>query len=290
MPSLSYVAPTTIEEAIKALSGASGPARVLSGGTDLLVQLRSKRIQPSLIVDTKHLPGLMGIKEDGGGFVIGAATPCAVIGEHAKFSAAFPGVTEGANLIGSTQIQGRATLAGNLCNASPAADSVPAMIAAGAACVIVGPMGKREVPVEQVCTGPGKTSLAKDEFIVEFKFPKKAARTSDAYLRFIPRTEMDIAVVGAGVSVTLDDKGVCTAAKVCLGAVAPTAVVVPDAAKALIGAKLDDATLAKLDAAARAACKPIDDKRGTIDYRIKVAGVIARRTAAIAFERAGGAK
>jgi CO/xanthine dehydrogenase FAD-binding subunit len=290
MSSLSYVAPTTIDEAIKALAGASGLARVLSGGTDLLVQLRSKRIQPALIVDTKHLPGLMGIKEDGGGFVIGAATPCAVIGEHAKFSAAFPGVTEGANLIGSTQIQGRATLAGNLCNASPAADSVPAMIAAGASCVIVGPKGKREVPVEQVCTGPGKTSLAKDEFIVEFKFPKKAARTSDAYLRFIPRTEMDIAVVGAGISVTLDDKGVCTAAKVCLGAVAPTAVIVADAAKALIGSKLDDAALAKLDAAARAACKPIDDKRGTIDYRIKVAGVIARRTAAIAFERAGGAK
>jgi CO/xanthine dehydrogenase FAD-binding subunit len=290
MPSMSYVAPTTIDEAIKALAGASGPARVLSGGTDLLVQLRSKRIAPSLIVDTKHLPGLMGIKEDGGGFVIGAATPCAVIGEHQKFSAAFPGVTEGANLIGSTQIQGRATLAGNLCNASPAADSVPAMIAAGATCVIVGPKGKREVPVEQVATAPGKTSLAKDEFIVEFKFPKKAAHTSDAYLRFIPRTEMDIAVVGAGISVTLDGKGVCTAAKVCLGAVAPTAVIVPDAAKALIGSKLDDATLAKLDAAVRAACKPIDDKRGTIDYRIKVAGVIARRTAAIAFERAGGAK
>jgi carbon-monoxide dehydrogenase medium subunit len=287
---LSYVAPTTIDEAIKALAGASGLARVLSGGTDLLVQLRSKRIQPSLIVDTKHLPGLMGIKADGGGFVVGAATPCAVIGEHKAFSSAFPGVTEGANLIGSTQVQGRATLAGNLCNASPAADSVPAMIAAGATCVIVGSKGKREVPVEQVCTGPGKTSLAKDEFIIEFKFPKKAPRTSDAYLRFIPRTEMDIAVVGAGVSVTLDDKGVCSAAKVCLGAVAPTAVVVADAAKALVGNKLDDATLAKLDAAVRAACKPIDDKRGTIDYRIKVAGVIARRTAAIAFERAGGAK
>jgi carbon-monoxide dehydrogenase medium subunit len=290
MASLSYVAPSTIEEAVKALAGASGPARILSGGTDLLVQLRTRRIAPALIIDAKKLPGLMGIREDGGGFVVGAATPCAVIGEHKKFSAAWPGVTEGANLIGSTQIQGRATLAGNLCNASPAADGVPAMIAAGVTCVVVGTKGKREVPVEQIATGPGKTSLAKDELIVEFRFPKKAARTSDAYLRFIPRTEMDIAVVGCGINLTLDDKGVCTAARVVLGAVAPTAVVVPDAAKALIGSKLDDATLAKLDAAARAACKPIDDKRGTIDYRIKVAGVLARRTAAIAFERAGGAK
>ena len=289
MPTMSYVAPTSVKDAIAALSGAKGVAKVLSGGTDLLVQLRTGRIKPDLIVDLKKISSLIGIKDEGGGaFTIGASTPCAELGEHAALCKAWPGVIEAANLIGSTQIQGRASLAGNLCNASPAADSVPAMIAAGVSCVIAGPSGERTVPVEAICTGPGKTSLAKGEFLVAFKLPKRAAKSSDAYLRFIPRTEMDIAVVGVGVDVTLDGKGVCTAARVVLGAVAPTAVIVADAAKALIGNKLDDATLAKLDAAARAACKPIDDKRGTIDYRIKVSGVLARRTAAIAFERAGG--
>jgi carbon-monoxide dehydrogenase medium subunit len=192
------------------------------------------------------------------------------------------------DLIGSEQIQGRASLAGNLCNASPAADSVPAMIAAGAVAVVVGANGRREVPVEAIPTAPGRTSLAKDEFILEIRLPPRPAHSGDAYLRFIPRTEMDIAVVGCGVNVTLDAAGVCTAARVVLGAVAPTAVVVADAAAALIGHKLDAATLAKLDAAAQAACKPITDKRGTIEYRTKVAGVMARRTAAIAFERAQG--
>jgi len=184
-------------------------------------------------------------------------------------------------------VQGRASLAGNLCNASPAADSVPALIAARATCVIVGSSGKREAPVESICTGPGRTSLARDEFIIEFRLPKRAPRSADAYLRFIPRTEMDIAVVGAAVDLTRDASGVITDARVVLGAVAPTAVIVPDAAAALTGHKLDDAALAALDKAARAACKPISDKRGTIEYRIKVAGVMARRAAAIAYQRAG---
>ena len=192
------------------------------------------------------------------------------------------------DLIGSEQIQGRASLAGNLCNASPAADSVPAMFAAGAIAVVAGSKGRREVPVEQIPTAPGRTSLAKDEFILEIKFPARPQRSSDAYLRFIPRTEMDIAVVGCGISVTLDAGGTCTAARVAIGAVAPTVLLVKDAADALIGHKLDAETLAKLDAAARAACKPINDKRGTIEYRTKVAGVLARRVAAIAFDRAMG--
>jgi carbon-monoxide dehydrogenase medium subunit len=287
MPSLNYAAPTTIPDAVKLLSGASGLAKVMSGGTDLLVQLRSGRVKPSLIVDTKKLPGIKGITESADGFVIGAATSGAEIGEHAGLCDAWPGVVEGTNLIGSTQVQGRASLAGNLCNASPAADSVPAMIAARATAVVVGPNGKRTVPVEQIVTGPGRTSLAKDEFILEFHLPKPKPRSADAYLRFIPRTEMDIAVVGCGVNVTLNADGSCADARVVLGAVAPTQVIVADAARALIGHKLDEPTLAALDAAARAACNPISDKRGTIEYRIKVAGVLARRTAAIAFERAG---
>jgi len=288
MPGLTYSAPTTVDDAVKLLAGSSGLAKVLSGGTDLLVQMRSGRLKPELIVDTKKIPGIMEIREEGGAFIVGAATPGAVVEAHPGMNKAWPGVVEALDLIGSTQVQGRCSLAGNLCNASPAADSVPALYAAGATAVIVGAKGRREIPVEQVPTSPGRTSLAKDEFILEFKFPPRPAHSGDAYLRFIPRTEMDIAVVGCGISVTLDDKGVCTAARCSLGAVAPTVLLVKEMADALIGHTLDDATLAALDKAAQAACKPINDKRGTIEYRTKVAGVLARRVAKIAFDRASG--
>jgi CO/xanthine dehydrogenase FAD-binding subunit len=287
MPRVSYAAPTSVDEAVKVLAGASGTTKVLSGGTDLLVQLKSGRLKPDLIVDTKRIPGIIGIREEGGYWVIGAATPGVMISANPRLEHDWPGIVEGVDLIGSTQIQGRASIVGNLCNASPAADSVPPVIAARATAVIAGPGGKREVPVEQIVTGPGQTSLQKGEFVTEFKVPKPKPRQSDAYLRFIPRTEMDIAVVGCAVNVTLDAGGTCTDARVVLGAVAPTQLVVEDAAKTLIGHKLDDATLQALDAAAQRACKPINDKRGTIEYRIKVAGVLARRAAAIAFERAG---
>jgi len=290
MTSLSYAAPTSVDDAVKLLAGSAGLAKVLSGGTDLLVQMRSGRVKPELIVDTKKIPGVIGIREENGAFIVGAGTPGAVVEAHAGMTAAWPGVVEALDLIGSTQVQGRCSLAGNLCNASPAADSVPAMFAAGVVAVVVGGNGRREIPVEQIPTGPGRTSLAKDEFILEFKFPVRPARSSDAYLRFIPRTEMDIAVVGCGISVTLDANGVCTAARVALGAVSPTVILVPAAAETLIGHKLDEATLAKLDAAAQAAAKPISDKRGTVEYRTKIAGVLARRTAAIAFDRAAGIK
>ncbi len=285
MPRLSYAAPVSVPDAIKLLAGAEGLAKVMSGGTDLLVQLRSGRTKPELIVDTKKIPGIIGIRETADGWVVGAATPGAELSEHAGFSAAYPGVVEGTNLIGSTQVQGRASLAGNLCNASPAADSVPAMIAAGAVVVVVGPNGQRSVPVGQIVIAPGRTSLAKGEFILEFHFPKVKAKQADAYLRFIPRTEMDIAVVGCGVNLTLDAGGVITAASVVLGAVAPTQVAVD--ASAIVGSKLDDAALAALDTAARAACNPITDKRGTIEFRTKIAGVLARRAAKIAYDRAG---
>ena len=290
MPHLTYAAPATVEDAVRALAGAAGVAKPLSGGTDLLVQLRTGRAKPDLIVDTKRIPGMMGVREEGGAFIIGAATPSAELGEHLALKKAWPGLVEAAKLIGSTQIQARATLAGNLCNASPAADSVPAMIVARVTCVIAGPGGRREAPVETICTGPGRTSLARGEMIVAFKLPPRPPRSGDAYLRFIPRTEMDIAVVGCGVNLTLDASGVCSDARVALGAVAPTAVLVPEAAKALIGRKLDETALQALDAAARQACKPIDDKRGTVDYRIKVAGVLARRATATAFARAEAAR
>ena len=285
MPRVNYTAPTTVADAVKALAGA-GQARVLSGGTDLLVQLKSGRLKPDLIVDTKRIPGMIGIREEADAFVIGAATPGVMISADERLERAFPGIVEGVDLIGSQQIQGRASIAGNLCNASPAADSVPPVIAARAIAVVAGPGGRREVPVEQIVTGPGQTSLAKGEFVTEFRIPKPKLRQADAYLRFIPRTEMDIAVVGCAVNVTLDADHTCTDARVVLGAVAPTQVIVAGGAEALVGHKLNPETLARLDSAAQAACKPINDKRGTIEYRTKVAGVLARRAATLAFERA----
>ena len=282
-----YEAPNTIDHAVALLATEPGEARVLAGGTDLLVQMRTDLIEPALLVDIKGIPELRQIKEEGGGFRVGAAATGAELKEHPRLGTVWPGVVEAANLIGSTQIQGRASMGGNLCNGSPAADSVPALIVAGAKASIVGPKGRRDVPVEDVMLAPRKLALAKGEIVASFLLPPRPARTGDAYLRFIPRSEMDIAVVGCGVCLTLDAGGTCTAARVSLGAVAPRPLLVAEAARALIGSKVDDAALKKLDAAARAACQPIDDKRGTREYRIKVAGVLARRAALIALERAG---
>ena len=286
MTSLQYEAPETVEDAVRLLADADGEARALAGGTDLLVQLRTDMVRPGLIVDLKRIPRLMEVSANGAEIRVGAAVSGAVLGKSEAVKAAWPGVVEALELIGSTQIQGRASLGGNLCNGSPAADSVPALIAAGAVCEVAGPGGTREVPVEDVVTGPGQLALGPGEIVVSFAMPKPPPRSGDAYLRFIPRTEMDIAVVGAGVALTLGEDGVCTHARLGLGAVAPRPLLVADGAKALIGTKVDDDALAALAAAASAACDPIDDKRGTIEYRVKVAGVLARRAALIALERA----
>jgi len=283
-----YERPDTIKQAASLLAKEKGKAFVLAGGTDLLVRLRTGFIEPDLIVDIKRIAATRTIQATAAGFRIGAAVSGAELGEHAKVGKAWPGVVEAVNLIGSKQVQGRCTMVGNLCNASPAADSVPALVAAGAKAVIAGPRGRRTVPVEQVPVAPGRTSLKKGEIIESILLPKRPARSGDAYLRFIPRTEMDIAVVGVAVSVTLDAKGVCKTARVSLGAVAPTVLLVPEAAKALIGSKMDKKALDALAAACSAACRPIDDKRGTQHFRIKVAGVLARRAAQIARKRAGG--
>jgi carbon-monoxide dehydrogenase medium subunit len=285
---MEYRSARSVNEAVELLAEHDGAAHVLAGGTDLLVKLRAGFVAPKLVVDVKAIPQLRAIESDARGFRIGSAVSCAEIGEHAALAAAWPGVVEALQLIGSTQIQGRATLGGNLCNASPAADSVPALIAAGALCQVAGPGGEREVSVEKIVTGPGRTSLARGEFVLGFRLEKPRPRSGDAYLRLIPRTEMDIAVVGVGVALALDEAGVCTHARVGLGAVAPRPLLVAEAARALIGARVDDKALAALAAAASAACKPIDDKRGTVAYRVKVAGVLARRAARIALDRARG--
>ena len=288
MTDIRYVAPRTLDEAIGAFAAAGSAARIMAGGTDLLVQMRSGMVRPGLIVDIKGIDEMMIIEETrDGGFRVGAAVSGMALAEHAKFGKVWPGVLEAVNLIGSKQVQGRASAGGNLCNGSPAGDSIPAMIAAGAVVTLQGPSGRRELPVEQVPAGPGRTNLKPGEILVSFTLPARPPGSSDAYLRMIPRTEMDIAVVGLGASLTIKD-GVCTAARIGLGAVAPTALLVDAAGKALVGSKLDDKALETAAEACRAACRPIDDKRGTIAYRVKTAGVLLKRTVAIAAKRAGG--
>ena len=288
MEAIQFQKPETVDEAVKLLQNAEGDARILAGGTDLLVQLRAHMIDPGVIIDIKSIEETRTLTKNGdGSYTIGSAVAGAEAHERDDITADWPGVVEAWDLIGSTQIQGRASLGGNLCNASPAGDSVPAMVAAGMTANIAGPDGRRSIPVEEVTVGPGKTSLKKGEFVVSFNLPARPAKGGDAYLRLIPRTEMDIAVVGCGAALTLDDSGTVTSAKISLGAVAATVLVVEDAAKAIIGTKLESEALSALDAACQAACSPIDDKRGTVEYRTKIAGVLGRRAVTIAAERAG---
>jgi CO/xanthine dehydrogenase FAD-binding subunit len=285
---LRFERPASAKEAALLLAASSGRARVLAGGTDLIVQMRSGRLTPELIIDVKNIEEMVSIKREAHGWRVGASVACMDLARHAGFCESAPGVIDGANWIGSIQVRSRATMGGNLCNASPAADSVPAMMAVDAQASIEGPNGRRDVPVQDIPIGPGKTSLQPGELVVSLFFPDLPSRASSAYVRFTPRTEMDIAVVGAGVAIGLDERGICTHAKVCLGAVAEKAIVVPQAAQALVGTPIDEVALAALSAAASAAARPITDKRGTVEFRTKLAGVIARRTALKAFERAKG--
>lgn len=280
----SYSAPTSLAEATSALAENEG-ARPLAGGTDLLVQARLGITSPHTVVDLKHIPELMEISLDDQRLRLGAAVPGAVVTAHPDIGRLFPGFTEALGIIGSSQIQGRASVGGNLCNASPAADSVPSLIANSAVCHIAGPNGNREVAAEEFNTGPRSNCLAPGELLVAVEFPVPEPRSSDAYLRFIPRTEMDIAVAGAAVALTLDDSGVCTAARVAIGAVAPTALLVPAAAAALVGSSLDEASLEAAGRAASEASRPITDKRGPAEYKTSVVGVLVRRAAVIARDR-----
>lgn len=283
-----YERPHSIDDAVRLLTGEDGMAVVLAGGSDLLVKMKGGFVEPNLIVDIKAIAGLKEIMQTDAGFSIGAAVPCAVLGENGALKAAWPGVVEAAKLIGSKQVQGRCTIVGNLCNASPAADSVPALAAAGAKASIVGPGGRRMVAVESIPISPGKTILSKGEIIESIFLEKRPVRSSDAYLRFIPRTEMDIAVVSAAINLSLNTDGIIEKARVVLGAVGPTILIVEEASQFLIGRKPDDATLEKLAAICSSACRPIADKRGTVEFRKKVVGVMAKRVAASAYTRAGG--
>ncbi|MEM6660042.1 MAG: xanthine dehydrogenase family protein subunit M [Pseudomonadota bacterium] len=285
---MEYHSPASFAEASALAANSTGITRFLAGGTDVLVQLRSDLVAPDTLIDIKKINGVGDITRNAdGSWTLGVAATGAEMSEHPDLGREWPGIVEAMDMIGSTQVQGRATLTGNLCNGSPAADSVPAMVAAGVTVIATGPDGDREVRVEDIPTGPGKTSLAKGELISAVNIPARGDMAGDAYLRFIPRTEMDIAVVGVGVSLRLDGD-IVTEARVALGAVAPTVLLVGDCAAAIIGSPLDDTALNALAAAASAACNPIDDKRGTVAFRTEVAGVLAKRAAKIAYARAKG--
>ena len=285
MQSTRYEAPETVADAVRLMQDDPN-AEALAGGTDLLVQHRMGATRAASFIDLKRIPELVTISFDEREMQLGAAAAAAVIVEHPDVTRLWPGLAEAVGLIGSTQIQGRGTVGGNLCNGSPAADTTCPLIVNGARAVVTGPAGERIVKVEDFSVGPGRTVLERGEVLVALRVPRPAARSADAYLRLIPRTEMDIAVAGAAVSVTLDEQGVCTAARVAIAAVAPTALLVPEAAQALIGSPLDDESLQHAGAAASAAARPIDDKRGTATYRRTVVAVLTRRAASIAGARA----
>jgi carbon-monoxide dehydrogenase medium subunit len=288
MSETQYLAPTTINEAVKAHSAAKGSARFLAGGTDLLVQIKSGIKKPNLVIDIKKIVELNSIKEiSENEFKVGSAVSGANLNRNKKFADLWPGVLEAFRLIGSEQIQGRASLGGNLCNGSPAGDSVPALVAAKCTVTITGPNGSKDIAIEKFHTGPGKTILENGEMLVSINFPKRNLNSADAYLRMTPRTEMDIAVVGCSVNITMD-KGLCTDARVSLGAVAPTVLLIEEAAKIMIGTDLNADILDKVSKLCSDACNPINDKRGTIDYRTKVAGVLFKRAALIAIDRIKG--
>ena len=288
MSDTQYLAAKTIDEAVDAHAKANGSARFLAGGTDLLVQIKSGIRKPNLVIDIKKIVELNSIKEiSENEFVIGASVSGANLNRNPKFAKLWPGVLEAFRLIGSEQIQGRASLGGNLCNGSPAGDSVPALIAAGCKAVIAGPGERKEIPIENFHLGPGKTILENGQMLVALKFPKRNNNSADAYLRMTPRTEMDIAVVGCGVNISIEN-GVCTNARVSLGAVAPKPLLINEATDIMVGSSLDEETLEKVSKICKDSCNPIDDKRGTIDYRTKVAGVLFKRATLLAADRIRG--
>lgn len=287
MRDFEYEAPTSLAEAVRVLGGRDGAARPLAGGTDLIDQVRVGRLKPDLVVDLKKIPELNVLELSAGGLRLGAAVPCHRIYDDERITSVYAALADSARIIGGIQIQSRASIGGNLCNSGPAADSTPSLIALGAVAVIAGPKGRREVPVEEFCTGPGKNVLGSGEVLVELKFPARPPHSGSHYRRFIPRNEMDIAVVGVGASVVLDEKREkFVSARIALGAVGPTPLFASEASRSLAGQAVSEVVIEKAAEAARALAKPIDDMRGTKEFRIHVTGVLTKRVLEEAVQRA----
>lgn len=281
-----YASPHSVREAIDLLAAHGDRARIVAGGTDLIVQLRGGRRELDLVVDGKNIAELNEITYDPvSGLTLGAAVPCYKVYGNMAVSRAYPGLIDSASLIGGTQIQGRASLGGNLCNAAPSGDSIPVLIALGATANVAGPNGTRTIAVEEFCTGPGQSSLQAGEMLISIHLPPPEPNSGARYIRFIPRNEMDIAVVGAGVSVTLNN-GVIESARIALSSVAPTPLFVKAAGDSLAGKPATDESIQEAAQIAEEAATPITDMRGTIEYRKHLCNVLTRRALNTAIERA----
>ena len=288
MQAFDFVRPSTVDEVVTILAQNGDQARVLSGGTDLLVALREGRRQARIVIDVKSIAEATEMSYSAtDGLQLGSAVSCTRMYNDSEVSATYPGLMDAATLIGGIQIQGRASMGGNLCNASPAADAIPALIAHSATAIVAGPNGRREIPVEEFCVAPGRTALQDGEFLVYLHVPAPKPGFGAAYRRFIPRNEMDIAVVGAGVSVVPDEsRTTIESARVALGAVAPTPLYVKEAGDALAGQKISDEIIERAGEIAKEAARPITDMRGTVEYRKHLSGVLTRRVLRQAIERA----
>ena len=290
MEPFEFVTPSSIDEAVKVLASNGDKAQMIAGGTDILVQMRAGRRTPSVVVDVKSIPELNALSYDASkGLTLGAAVPCYKIYQDNTLAAVYPGLIDTAWLIGGIQIQGRASIGGNVCNAAPSGDSIPAVIALNGVCNIAGPNGTREMLAEDFCTAPGVNALQNGEMLVSISFPAPVAHSGANYQRFIPRNEMDIAVVGVGSSVVLDASGQnFVSARIALASVAPTPVFAKEAGDSLAGKAVSEEAIQQASELAMAAAKPISDMRGTIRQRTHLIGVFTRRTLNIAIERARG--
>jgi len=284
-----YVAPKTVSEAVSVLAEHGDRARPLAGGTDLLVKARANVWDLDAVVDVKNIPELMSLSINGAGLSIGAGVPCCQVYEHKDIQEQYPGIIDGASIIGGIQIQSRAGLGGNLCNAAPSGDGIPALIAYNAVAKISGPNGNREVAVEDFATGPSRTVLENGELLTSIEIPKPAANSGAAYTRFIPRNEMDIAVAGVGVFVQLDSEGKkFESARIALASVGPTPILAQKAGDSLAGKPVNDESIASAASLAKDAASPITDMRGTVDQRKHLVEVLTGRMLNQAIERARG--
>ena len=287
MHEFAYAAPRSLPEAIDLLSRAEGEARPLAGGTDLITQMKENRKSPGLVVDVKRIPELNAFSwDERQGLRIGAAVSCTRIATFAPVQERYPALAEACALVGSIQIQNRAALGGNFCNAAPSADAVPPVLSYEGTVLIAGPSGRRALPAEDFFVGPGQTVLGKGEILMEITIPTPPVHSGAAYLRFIPREEMDIAVAGVGSFVQLNANGTrCERARITLAAVAPTPVRAREAEDFLAGKPLDAATLTQAGELAAKAAKPISDVRSSAAYRVELVKVLTRRTLQKALER-----
>lgn len=289
MHDFEYERPASLAEALSLMARHNGHARPLAGGTDLIDQMRLGRHRPGALIDVKRIAELNVLAADADGLHVGAAVPCCRIAEHPLVNQQYAALVDSCRIIGGIQIQSRASVGGNLCNSGPAADSTPSLIALQGVCVIAGPAGTRRVPVERFCTGPGQNVLEPGELLVEICFPPRPPHSGSHYRRLIPRNEMDIAVVGVGAAVELDESGrTIRVARIGLGAVAPTPLWAEEAGALLAGQPADDVQFARAAESARKIVAPITDMRGTREYRVHVTGVLVQRVLRAAVARARG--